>query len=97
LKESYLDRAGASDIVLNSIDYSGLTKKVINFIKAKSKSKTPNFSGPDELIQAVTELAFDLAGEAAAALWEPQSVKTAKWASGSTKLERILVLLKETK
>ena len=69
LKESYLDRAGASDDVLDSIDYSDLTKKISNFIKAKSESATPNFNaGPDELIQAVTELAFDLAGEAAAAV-----------------------------
>jgi len=69
LKESYLDRAGASDNVSDSIDYSDLTKKISNFIKAKSESSTPNFSaGPDELIQAVTELAFDLAGEAAAAV-----------------------------
>ena len=69
LKESYLDRAGASDNVLHSIDYSDLTKKISNFIKAKSESATPNFSaGPDELIQAVTELAFELAGEAAAAV-----------------------------
>ena len=68
LKESYLDRAGASDDVLDSIDYSDLTKKVGNFIKAKSESETPNFSGPDELIQAVTELAFDLAGEAVTAV-----------------------------
>jgi FolB domain-containing protein len=68
LKESYLDRAGASDNVLDSIDYSDLTKKVSNFITAKSESETPNFNGPDELIQAVTELAFNLAGEAAAAV-----------------------------
>jgi len=68
LKESYLDRAGASDNVLDSINYSDLTKKVSNFIKAKSESETPNFNGPDELIQAVTELAFNLAGEAAAAV-----------------------------
>ena len=68
LKESYLDRAGASDNVLDSIDYSDLTKKVSNFLKAKSESDTPNFSGPDELIQAVTELAFDLAKETAAAV-----------------------------
>ena len=68
LKDSYLDRAGASDNVLDSIDYSDLTKKVSNFIKAKSESETPNFSGPDELIQAVTGLAFELAGEAAVAV-----------------------------
>ena len=68
LKESYLDRAGTSDNVLDSIDYSHLTKKVSDFIKAKSESETPKLSGPDELIQVVTELAFDLAGEAAAAV-----------------------------
>ena len=68
LKESYLDRAGASDNVLDSVDYSDLTKKVGNFIKAKSESETPNFSGPDELIKAVSERTFDLAGEAAAAV-----------------------------
>ena len=68
LKESYLDRAGTSDNVLDSIDYSNLTKKVSNFIKDKSESETPNFSGPDDLIQAVTELAFNLAGEAAVAV-----------------------------
>ena len=68
LKESYLDRAGASDNVLDSIDYSDLTKKVSNFIKAKSESDTPNFSCPDELIKAVTERAFDLAGDAAVAV-----------------------------
>ena len=68
LKESYLDRAGASDNVSDSIDYSDLTKKVSNFIKAKSESETPNFSNPDELIQAITELAFDLTGEAAASV-----------------------------
>ena len=68
LKESYLDRAGASDNVLDSIDHSDLTKKVSNFLKAKSESESPNFSGPDELIQAVTKLAFDLAKETAAAV-----------------------------
>jgi FolB domain-containing protein len=68
LKESYLDRAGASDNVSDSIDYSDLTKKVSNFIKAKSESETPGFSSPDELINAVTERAFNLAGEAAAAV-----------------------------
>jgi dihydroneopterin aldolase len=65
LKESFLDRAGASDNILDSIDYSTLTKKISNFIKAKSESETP-FSGSDELIKAVSERAFDLAGEAAA-------------------------------
>ena len=66
LKESFLDIAAASDNVLDSIDYSDLTKKVINFIKAKSESDTPNFKGgPDELIKAVAKLAFDLAGGAA--------------------------------
>lgn len=68
LKESYLDRAGASDNVLDSVDYSDLTKKIGNFIKAKSESETPGFRGPEQLIQAVTEQAFDLAGEAAAAV-----------------------------
>ena len=68
LKESYLDRAGASDNVSDSVDYSELTKKISNFIRAKSESETPGFSGPDELIHAVTERAFDLAGEAAAAV-----------------------------
>ena len=68
LKESYLDRAGTSDNVLDSIEYSHLTKKVSDFIKVKSESETPKLSGPDELIQVVTELAFDLAGEAAAAV-----------------------------
>jgi dihydroneopterin aldolase len=70
LKESYLDRAGASDNVLDSVNYSDLTKKISNLIKAKSEeSETPSFTGgPDELIKAVTEQAFDLAGEAAAAV-----------------------------
>jgi FolB domain-containing protein len=68
LKESYLDSAGASDNVLDSVDYSELTKKISNFIRAKSESEIPSFSGPDELIHAVTERAFDLAGEAAAAV-----------------------------
>ncbi|KAF8809911.1 tetrahydrobiopterin biosynthesis enzymes-like protein [Phlegmacium glaucopus] len=67
LKESYLDKAGASDNVSDSIDYSALTKKVSNFIKAKSESETPGFGSPDELIKAVTERAFELTGEAAAA------------------------------
>ena len=70
LKESYLDRAGASDNVLDSVNYSDLTKKISNLIKAKSEeSETPSFTGgPDELIEAVTEQAFDLAGEAAVAV-----------------------------
>lgn len=70
LKESYLDRAGASDNVLDSVNYSDLTKKISNLIKAKSEeSETSSFTGgPDELIKAVTEQAFDLAGEAAAAV-----------------------------
>ena len=68
LKESYLDRAGTSDNVLDSVNYSALTKKVSNFIKTKSESETPGFSSPDELINAVTERAFDLTGEAAAAV-----------------------------
>ena len=68
LKESYLDRVGASDDLLDSIDYSTLSKKVVNYIKDKSESDTPSFNGPDELIKAVSERAFDLAGEAAAAV-----------------------------
>ena len=68
LKESYLDCAGASDNVLDSVNYSDLTKKVSNFIKIKSESETPGFSSPDELIHDVTELAFELAGQAAAAV-----------------------------
>lgn len=48
LKELYLDHAGASDNVLDSImiDYSDLTKKVSNFIKAKSESEAPSFTVP---------------------------------------------------
>jgi len=68
LKESYLSQAGVSDNVSDSVDYSDLTKRISNFIKAKSDSETPGFSSPDELISAVTELAFDLAGETAAAV-----------------------------
>jgi dihydroneopterin aldolase len=68
LKESYLDIAGKSDNVSDSINYSTLTEKVSTFFKEKSESETPSFSGPDELIQAVSERAFDLAGEAAAAV-----------------------------
>ena len=68
LKERYLDLAGASDNVSHSVDYSDLTKRVSNFIKAKSESETPGFGSPDALINAVTERAFDLAGEAAAAV-----------------------------
>jgi dihydroneopterin aldolase len=68
LKESYLDRVGASDDLLDSIDYSTLSKQVSNYIKDKSESDKPSFSGPDELIRAVSERAFDLAGEAAAAV-----------------------------
>jgi len=68
LKESYLDRAGTSDNVLDSVDYSDLTKKVSNLIKTKSESETPGFSSPDELIHAIIERSFDLAGEAAAAV-----------------------------
>jgi len=68
LKESYFDRAGASDNVLDSVDYSDLTKKISNFIKDKSESETPSFNGPDELIKVVAERAFDLAREAAEAV-----------------------------
>jgi dihydroneopterin aldolase len=68
LKESYLNVAGASDDESDSVDFNDLTRMVHNFINAKSESKNPSFSGKDELIEAVTLQAFDLAGEAASAV-----------------------------
>lgn len=70
LKPPFLDRAGASDNVSDSVNYSDLTKKISNFIKTKSESETTpsGFISPDELIDGVTQLAFDLAGEATAAV-----------------------------
>ena len=68
LKESYLDIAGKSDNLSDSIDYGDLAEKVRTFIKEKSESESPSFGSTDDLIQAVSERAFDLAKGAAAAV-----------------------------
>ena len=68
LKESYLNVAGASDDESDSVDFTGrdLIEMVHNFIKAESKA--PGINDKDELIKAVTQHAFVLAGEAASAV-----------------------------
>ncbi|PPQ68242.1 hypothetical protein CVT25_005311 [Psilocybe cyanescens] len=69
LKESYLKTSGESDNVLDSVHYGHLTKTISNLIKARSSEPQgegdTGFADADDLIQAVSERAFDLAGEAA--------------------------------
>ncbi|KDR78138.1 hypothetical protein GALMADRAFT_119053 [Galerina marginata CBS 339.88] len=66
LKESYLGAAGESDNVVDSVHYGHLTKAISNLIKSRTESDTPGFDNADDLTRAVTERAFELAGEAAA-------------------------------
>ncbi|KAF8963226.1 Dihydroneopterin aldolase-domain-containing protein [Flammula alnicola] len=66
LKESYLQAAGESDNVLDSVHYGHLTKAINTLIRSRSESDMPCFKGADDLVRAVTERAFELAGEAAA-------------------------------
>ncbi|KAF8153862.1 Dihydroneopterin aldolase-domain-containing protein [Crassisporium funariophilum] len=66
LQGPYLQAAGESDDVLDSIHYGHLTKVITTVVQSKSESDTPGFEGPDALIKAVTAHAFELAGDAAA-------------------------------
>lgn len=66
LLQLYLQKAGHSDDVLDSVHYGHLVKEVGSLIRAKNESAQPEYDGPDALIKAVTEKAFELAGDAAA-------------------------------
>lgn len=65
LKQSYLQKAGMSDDVLDSVNYGHLNKEISRLIRLKNECDNPSFDGPNDLISAVTEKAFALAGEAA--------------------------------
>jgi len=64
LKPSFLQAAGDSDDVVDSIHYGHLTKAITTLIKSKSENDSSGFEGTDDLIRAVTARAFELAGEA---------------------------------
>jgi dihydroneopterin aldolase len=65
LKQSYLQKAGMSDDVLDSVNYGQLNKEISRLIRLKNECDHPSFDGADDLIGAVTEKAFALAGAAA--------------------------------
>ncbi len=64
LHPSFLQTAGQTDDVLDSVHYGHLAKEVAQLVRAKSESAQPAFDGPDALIAAVSDAAFSLAGEA---------------------------------
>lgn len=66
LHPSFLQTAGQTDDVLDSVHYGHLAKEVAQLVRAKSESAQPAFDGPDALIAAVSDAAFSLAGEAVA-------------------------------
>ena len=68
LHPDFLQTAGRTDDVLDSVHYGHLAKEVAQLVRAKSESSQPAFDGPDALIAAVSDAAFALAGEAAAAV-----------------------------
>ncbi|KAF8200276.1 hypothetical protein BJ912DRAFT_948582, partial [Pholiota molesta] len=65
LKQSYLQKAGMSDDVLDSVNYGQLNREISRLIRLKNECDHPSFDGADDLIGAVTEKAFALAGAAA--------------------------------
>ncbi|KAH9476757.1 Folic acid synthesis protein fol1 [Psilocybe cubensis] len=70
LEESYLQTSGKTDNVLDSVHYGHLTKTISTLIKERSSEdeageRSSGFADADDLIQAVSERAFDLAGDAA--------------------------------
>jgi len=65
LKPSFLQTAGESDNVVDSVHYGHLTKAISTLIKSKSETDASGFESTDDLIRAVTARAFELAGEAA--------------------------------
>lgn len=68
LHPAFLQTAGRTDDVRDSVHYGHLAKEVARLVRAKSESLQPAFDGPDALIAAVSDAAFALAGEAAAAV-----------------------------
>ncbi|KAF9473950.1 FolB-domain-containing protein [Pholiota conissans] len=65
LKQSFLQKAGESDHVADSVHYGHLSKEISHLVRSKNESANPAFDGTDGLIRAVTEKAFALAGSAA--------------------------------
>jgi len=63
LHSSYLVSVGQTDDVRNSVHYGHLSKAIANIVEADN-----TFSGIVDLINVVTKAAFELAGEAAAAV-----------------------------
>ncbi|KAF5329340.1 hypothetical protein D9619_009270 [Psilocybe cf. subviscida] len=65
LKNSYLQAAGESDNVADSVHYGHLTKTISTMIKDKSATDDPGFDGADALVKAVAGRAFALTGDVA--------------------------------
>jgi FolB domain-containing protein len=63
LHSSYLAAVGETDDVRDSVHYGHLSKAITNVVEADN-----TFSGINGLVDVVTKAAFDLAGEAAAAV-----------------------------
>lgn len=66
LRESFLDKAGETDDVADSVHYGHLAKAITALVDAQSRGDVQFGEGVDGLADAVTEEAFKLAGEAAA-------------------------------
>ncbi|KAJ3509726.1 hypothetical protein NLJ89_g5067 [Agrocybe chaxingu] len=62
LKDTYLDAAGKSDDVLDSVHYGHLTKSITSLIESQSEN---GFRSARELTWSVAGKAFELAGRAA--------------------------------
>jgi len=63
LNPDYLEAAGNSDDVVDSVHYGHLTKTISSLIKSRAENKTP-FKGVDDLIREVAKRALDLGKEA---------------------------------
>jgi len=61
LRQSFLDRAGETDHVQESVHYGHLAKAITTLVKERDVP----FDGVDGIVEAITKEAFKLAGEAA--------------------------------
>ena len=68
LIDSHLTTAGTSDDILDSIHYGHLAKAITARIDAANSLSFPGFSNIDVFIDAITQEAFTVAGDAATAV-----------------------------
>ena len=68
LIQSYLTTAGISDDVLDSVHYGHLAKAITARVDAANSLSFPGFSNIDVFIDAITQEAFTVAGDAASAV-----------------------------